>query len=116
MSLMHSDAVIANAASLSGEIDVTDRVVVSIVMPATWTAAQLTLLGSQTSGGTFTPLYDAEATELVIEADVSRTIVIAPDATRGVKYLKVRSGTAGTPVNQGGSRTLAIGTVEDTAA
>lgn len=116
MSLMHNEAVIANGASQTGPLDMHDRVITTIIVPSVWTAANITLLASSTQTGTFSPVYDAAGTELTISAAASRVVVIAPDATRGLKWVKLRSGTTGTPVNQGAARTLEVGSVCDESA
>lgn len=102
---------IANGQSLSGEIDISDQCVVGIIMPAAWTAASITLAGAAAKAGTFVPVYDAAGTELTITADASRFIALAPDATRGVRYLKVRSGTNAAAVAQGAERILTLVTL-----
>lgn len=97
---------IANNASLSGEVDLTEKTLVGIIMPASWTAAVLTFAAASASGGTFVPVYDAAGIELTVQASTSRMIAIAPDALRGARFVKVRSGTSGAAVTQGGSRDL----------
>jgi hypothetical protein len=79
-----------------------------IYMPAAWTAANLTLQASDSSGGTFRDVYDDAGTEEVITAAASRYISLYPDVFAGVRYIKIRSGTTSTPVNQGAARTLIL--------
>lgn len=99
---------IANGASLSGELDLTEFTITGIIMPAAWTAADLTLAASDAAGGTFVPVYDAAGTELTIQADTSRFIALSPDATRALRFAKLRSGTSGSAVNQGAARELVV--------
>lgn len=80
---------------------------VGIVMPDAWTAASLTFQASN-DGVTFTNLYTASGTEVTVTADVSRWIALDPSDFAGIAWLKVRSGTAGTAVNQGGDRVLTL--------
>ena len=80
---------------------------VGIVMPGTWTAANLTFQASN-DNSTFTDLYNAAGTEVTVTAAASRWIAIDPADFAGVAYLKVRSGTSGSAVNQGANRTIGL--------
>lgn len=103
-------AVIANGASLSGEIDLQGFSLQAIVMPSAWTAANLTFQASDTSGGTFNNVHDDAGAEVTVTAAASRCIGLDAVAREldGLRYVKVRSGTSGTPVNQGAERTLTL--------
>jgi hypothetical protein len=76
-------------------------------MPATWTAANLTLQAS-VDNSTWDNVFDSLGTEVTITAAASRFILLNPADFVSVRYLKVRSGTSGTPVNQGGARTITL--------
>lgn len=103
-----ADAAIANGESLSAGINLQGGRLVGILMPGTWTAADLTFQSSL-DGSTFADLYDDEGNEVTVVADASQFIVpLAPAKFLGARYLKVRSGTSGTPVNQGGARTIQL--------
>lgn len=101
---------IANGASLSGEVDLEGYSLVGIIMPAAWTAADLTFQAATTTEGTFCDVYDNSGVEVSTDADASRAI-----GTDGValalapfRFVKLRSGTTGTPVNQGAERTISL--------
>ena len=96
---------IANGAAVSNAIDIGELGLCAIVTPSTWTAANLTFQGS-VDGVTFFDVYDSSGTELQITAAASRHIMLSPANFAGIRFLKVRSGTTGTPVNQGGDRVL----------
>lgn len=96
---------IANGASLSSAIDLDENGIVALQMPSAWTAANLTFQGSY-DGVTFADVYDSAGTELSVTAAASRYIVLTPATFAGLRHLKVRSGTTGTPVNQGAARTI----------
>lgn len=98
---------IANGTSLSDAIEFGGDALVEIVMPAAWTAAGLTFQVSH-DGVTYQNLYDAAGTEVQISVAASRNVRLSPTDWIGVPYLKVRSGTSGTPVNQGAARTIQI--------
>ena len=101
---------IANGASLSGEIDLEGFKNFAIEMPAAWTAANLTFQAASASGGTFQNVHDDAGTEVVVTAAAAR--VIGMDAVKrelaALRFIKIRSGTTGTPVNQGAARTLTL--------
>ena len=105
-------ATIANGASLSGAVDVGGvqlggRVIVAIITPAAWTTAALTFQASD-DGATFRNVYDEYGTEYTVQAAVDRHILIDAARFAGCRSLKVRSGTSGSAVNQGGDRSIGI--------
>jgi hypothetical protein len=77
----------------------------SIQMPATWTAAQLTFQGSP-DGITYTNIYDSNGNEVIVQAAASELVTI--DREESQTYMKIRSGTSGAPVTQGGDRILKV--------
>lgn len=99
-------ATIANGQSLSGALNLGGLRLFGIVMPAAWTTASLTFQMSPDNGVTWNDMYDALGSEFVVAADVSRFIMLDPFSFSAVQWLKVRSGTAGTPVAQGADRLL----------
>ncbi len=99
-------ALIANGASLSSVVELGAGKLVAIQMPAAWTAAALTFQAS-IDGTNYFNVYD-NGTERNYTVDASRMLVLQLSDWVGIKYLKIRSGTAGTPVNQGADRTLTL--------
>jgi hypothetical protein len=99
-------ATIANGASLSGVVDLGGRKLVAIVMSGSWTAASLTFQASP-DGVTYYDVYDG-ATERSISVAASYYSALAIGNWIGFRHLKIRSGTTGTPVNQGGARVLTL--------
>jgi hypothetical protein len=97
---------IANGASLSGAVDIGGRKLVAIDMPSAWTAAALTFQASA-DGVTYDDMYDG-ATERSLTVAASRYMMLNIGDWVGARYLKIRSGTSGTPVNQGGARTITL--------
>jgi hypothetical protein len=98
--------VIANGQSLSGGVDLGGDALVEIVMPSAWTAADLTF---QTSDDevTFQNMYSGGG-EVQVSVDASQNVRLDPSDFIGINFLKVRSGTSGTPVNQGAERTIKL--------
>jgi hypothetical protein len=94
-------ALIANGQSLSGALNLGGLRLFGIAMPAAWTAANLTFQMSPDGGTTWVNVYDANGSELAATAAASRYIAIDPANFASLSMIKVRSGTSGTPVNQG---------------
>lgn len=98
---------IASGASLSSAVDLLKYSLVGIQMPGTWTAANLTFQGSY-DGSTFANLYDETQEVTLTSPTASVYIVLDPAKYLSLRSLKVRSGTSGTPVNQGADRALQL--------
>ena len=116
--IQYQEVTIANGASLSAEVDLRHHSLVAIQMPADWTAADLTFQGRPGADDT-TPrinetlqnVYDDAGNEVTVQADADRYIALTAavlDALTGLGRVKVRSGTSGTPVNQGAARVLTL--------
>lgn len=103
---MGSVVIKANA-SLSGAIEIGRDTLLSIRMPSSWTAANLSFQGSTAIDGTFNDIYDSAGNELVAIASTSRIIVDIPELA-GIPFLKIRSGTTAAAVVQGGDRTIDV--------
>jgi len=97
--------IIANGVALTDVIDLKQNIITAIQIPAAWTAANLTFQASSTRTGTFADVFDAAGNELTAVAAASRVIVDLLELSP-IRFLKIRSGTTGTPVNQGAERTL----------
>ena len=98
---------IANGVSLSGAIDLGDLCAVLVVMPVAWTAANLTFQASH-DGVTYQNVYDGFGVEYSLVAAAARNVAVPPSDLVGARFIKIRSGTSGTPVNQGAARTLYV--------
>lgn len=101
------DVTIASGASLSGAANLGGLHAVGVLMSAGWTAANLTFQIS-VDGVTYYDLYDKTGLELSIIAGASRFIQLDLGIFAGFNFVKLRSGTTGTPVNQGSDRALSI--------
>ena len=101
-------ATIASGASLSGAVALPiGHVLAAIVMPATWTAAGITLQGSA-DNVTFQNVYVAAGTEHALTVAAATTVALDPVLYQAFPFLKIRSGTAGSPVNQTAARTITL--------
>lgn len=115
-------ATIANAASLSPGVVVNGKVA-SITFPAAWTAAAVTFQGSIDGGATYQDMWDivsgTAAETTVSSANVTTLTTPTASMQRNLRvslvdwisytHIKVRSGTAATPVAQGAARAFVIG-------
>jgi hypothetical protein len=97
---------IANGASLSGAAEIGAGTLVGIQLP-TFTSAALTFQGSA-DGVTYVEVVDATNTAVTFTATTGALYIKAPADLVGVPYIKVRSGTVGAAVNQGGARTISL--------
>lgn len=98
-------ATIAESASLSSGVNLRDSVVVGIIMPSSWTTADITLQASY-DGTTYYDVYNMDGDEYTITASASRIIVLSPLEIQWARYIKIRSGTASTPVTQSAARSI----------
>lgn len=99
---------IASGASLSGIVDLGPLRAFGVLMPASWTTANLTLQASA-DGVNFYNVYDDSGAEVTITVAASQYVILAsPAKMLGLRWIKVRSGTSGSAVNQGADRTMNI--------
>lgn len=99
------ETIIAGGSAVSPVIDLDGFALVAIQMPAAWTAANLTFQASITKDGTYYDVYDSGGNELTISASASKVFVDIIELA-SLRFIKVRSGTTGTPVLQADSRTI----------
>lgn len=95
------EVTIAVDASLSGVAKLGERRLLAIELPANTEGSALTFQGSF-DGSTFYNVYDGSGEYAISFTDPSVLIVPAVDFL-AFPYLKVRTGTAGTPTTQSGA-------------
>lgn len=100
-------ATIANNASLSDAVTLGAYRATALLMPAGWTAASITFQVS-VDGTNYYNLYDAAGNEKTITVSTSRAVYLPTDDFLGFKYMKIRSGTAGSPVTQLAERLVIV--------
>lgn len=103
----YQTATISAGNSLSAEVALGEKTLVGIVMPGTWTAASLTFQATPDDIN-FYEMYDSAGNEITVPAAAGQFIQIDPTMWRGITGLKVRSGTATTPVNQVAAATITL--------
>lgn len=94
---------------LSGAADLMVHRLAAVEMSTAWTDANITFAVASSSGGTYNPLYDDLGNEVTVTGSTANRVV-AFDSIAGslamVRWVKLRSGTNGTPVTQAAARTL----------
>jgi hypothetical protein len=101
-------ATISQGAALSSDIVLDSYELVAVIMPAEWTAANLTV--QVVHAGREVNVYDDAGTEVTLTAAANRMILLntLTKQLRGQQTIRLRSGTSGTPVNQAFARTLTL--------
>jgi hypothetical protein len=89
---------IAAGQSLSDGLDVSAGDPVAIIMPANWTPANLTFQAS-VDGLSYVDVFDFDS-ERIANVTPGSMVTIAPDWSRALAFLKVRSGRHDRPVVQ----------------
>ena len=105
---LSAQVTIASGASQSEALDAREFIPTVLLTPAAWDAAAITFLVSERRDGTYLPLYDSFGAEVSVTVAVSRAIALDPTTFAGLRFFKLRSGTAGTPVNQTAARAITI--------
>lgn len=100
--------VIANGQSLGEAIDLTDVRALAIQTPASINSATALTFRGSVDGSTWANLYDSTGTEVSVTAAASRFIALDPAIFAGVPYIKVRTGTAGSPTAQAADITMTL--------
>lgn len=103
--------ILAGATGLSDVVDLGGYRLVGIEMPAAWTAANLTFQALSSQFNTYQNLYDDGGTEVTVTAAASRNIGFRSDLTlllMSYRFIKLRSGTTGSPVDQTATRLLGL--------
>jgi hypothetical protein len=96
-----------DATGLSGAVELGAARLARITMPQSWTPADLTFAVSD-DGEVFADLYDADGAEYSIKAAASRSIILPLSDPLSAQFIKVRSGTAGAPIQQGADAALTL--------
>ena len=102
-------ATIAINTNLSDAVDIGNSIAGCILVP-TIDSATLSFQGSP-DGVTYSSLYDSAAAEVTTgTASTGGRTVALPTTVLACRFVKIRSGTAATPVTQTAARSLVIST------
>ena len=101
-------AAISAGTSLSELVYLKDHALSAIIIPAIWTTAAITLQAS-IDGSSFFNVYTAAGTEYTVASTTANRYILIPASDLpAVRYLYIRSGTSGAPVNQASTTTLTV--------
>lgn len=98
---------ILDGEALSGATFIGYGLLVGLIVPAGWNTADITLQAAPDGATYYNVHHKADDTEETIQAAASRHIWLDPPI-RGVGWVKVRSGTALSPVNQTGDVVVGV--------
>lgn len=111
MSLYHAfsqQTTIASGSALGDALlNLGNQHLVGISMPAAWTAAALTFQHSL-DGSAWQNCYDQYGAEISLTVAADTFVVVPPLLIVAPAWLRVRSGTSASPVNQAADRTLTL--------
>jgi hypothetical protein len=99
-------ASIVSGQSLSCQVNIGSWVLCGMVVPSTWTTGSISLQASPDGGTTWAELYNSSGIGIGASSVNGGYVALDATALRGVRSLKVRSGSAASPVNQSNSVTL----------
>lgn len=112
MAVNYTGAVILDTEDTTGVIDLSDQVLVAVHTSDAYDGTGLTIEASDTATGTFVAVHDATGAAVDITTDASRVTVIAPDITRGLRFIKLVSDA----VQSGADETLLLAILPDDRA
>lgn len=99
----------AGASQPADILDLKESQILGVFIPSNWTAAGISFQTSPDSGQNLPNVFDAGGNEYVLSASASTYVSLGHGPAwdsplgcplNGLRYLRPRSGTAGTPVNQ----------------
>ena len=102
---------VTSSTSTFDALDLGGSTLSAIQMSTAWTDASLTFQASL-DGTNYFDVYSSTGGEIACTTTASRLLVFDPATFLGLPYIKVRSGTSGTGVNQAAARTISLGLVK----
>jgi hypothetical protein len=102
------EATILNGQSLSEWLDLGERRLAGLIMPAGWTAAAISFDISPDQGATAFPLFDENNAEVALTVAAGRAHAFPIGRMIGWAYIRLRSGLSGAAVNQSADRLLRV--------
>lgn len=99
---------ILSGASLSAEINMVGRIPVGLYIPAGWASASVTFQFAHEGGGIYFDVLDNTGAELVAPVVAGAYLALNSQLFLGARFLRLRSGTTSTPVNQVADQSVMI--------
>jgi hypothetical protein len=100
MGLTALSATIQATGSLSPEVDIGAGVLVGVFVPSGWTSANITFQASPDGGVTWGNVFTYLGSEFTLVATPGQFLTLDPTQLKGLRSLKLRSGTSASPVSQ----------------
>lgn len=100
--------------TLTGGSSITDLVdlgglrLFALVVPSDWATANITFQMSPDGGTTWANMKDQNGNEIVVTAGASDCVLLNPTQFSSLPFLRLRSGTAASPVVQASSRSIQL--------
>lgn len=95
---------IADNASLSGGVYVANFLLMKLIVPSDWVTATVVTFQAALEAEGETPsylnVYEDDGTEYQVTVAASRHVILDPAKFAGIRWMKIRSGTSGSAVNQ----------------
>lgn len=102
------DCTVTSGQSLSGAVDLSVARLVGIATPASIDSATMLSFQSSYDGSTYNNVYDSAGIEKIVTVSASRRVILSPADFYGIRYIKVRLGTAASPVSATADRVLKL--------
>lgn len=101
---------IASGASVSDALDMGAHSLLGVILPAAWTDAALTIEVSTDNATWIGLAYDDTGSQCNVIASpaVSSAYALSALGLMPYRYIRLRSGTTATPVNQGAGRVITV--------
>lgn len=99
---------IASGQSLTDAINLGGLRLFGAAIPSVWTSADITFQVSLDNGATWIDLRQQDGTEIVMSGQTGSCIVLVPTLFAAFQFVRLRSGTSGTPVTQAADRTISL--------
>jgi hypothetical protein len=97
---------IAAGQYLSGALDTLDRcTITAISIPAGWAGTTTVSFQTADETGAYEDLVEY-GSDITVTVAAGKTTKLSPSDWWGIRFLKIRSGTSGTPVTQAAKRTI----------
>lgn len=111
MKLEAEQVIIPNGTALSAIIDLRSRTLRGIIMPTSWTAADITFVGAAKDTDTFVNVVDWDGVQWACTAVASTCITPRQEVGEALPFIKIRSSSTSdntAAVNQGADRTITL--------
>lgn len=102
-----SDCTISSGQSLSAAVDLASYRIVGLSIPSTFEPTSVTFQASY-DNVTWNNLYDSSGVEKSVVVGISRRILLSPADFYGIRYIKVRGGTAASPTTVAADRIIKL--------